>query len=148
MLSLSQTPLTHSTPLTRHCHTLAERRHLHQYNSIASIIRISSQSSSHQAKPIKQSVMINQSVSQSIPSHNSHSIIQSFAPHNTASPLSISHQLKRSVILRQPLFLSRHQSFCQFSLLLHMYVLSLARNTHITQQHSTLQSLAHKLHSH
>lgn len=28
-----------------------------------------------------------------------------------------------------------------------MYVLSLARNAHITQQHSTLQSLAHKLHS-
>ena len=76
MLSLSQTPLTHSTPLTRHCHTPAERRHLHQYNSIASTIRISSQSSRHQAKPIKQSVMINQSVSQSIRSHNSYSIIR------------------------------------------------------------------------
>ena len=110
MLSLSQTLLTHSTPLTRHCHTLAERRHLHQYNSITSIIRISSQSSSHQAKPIKQPVMINQSVSQSIPSHNSHSIIRTTQYSLTSiyltSTQTICHSPPTTLSLSPPVILS------------------------------------------
>ena len=88
MLSLSQTPLTHSTPLTRHCHALAERRHLHQYNSIASIIRISSQSSRHQAKP-SQSISHDQSISQSINTQPRQSFNHS---HHTIQPhLYLSH---------------------------------------------------------
>ena len=141
--------LSHSTPLTRHWwlpHTgrttaPAPIFTTQSHQSLASAV---SQAATKLSQSSNQSWSINQSVNQ----YPATTVIQSFAPHNTASPLSISHQLKRSVILRQPLFLSRRQSFCQFSLLLHMYVLSLARNAHITQQHSTQQSLAHRLHSH
>ena len=133
---------THSA-LPRTCRTTAPAP-LNTTQSHQSFASAVSQAATKPSQSSNQSWSINQSVNQ----YPATTVIQSFAPHNTASPLSISHQLKRSVILRQPLFLSRRQSLCQFSLLLHMYVLSLARNAHITQQHSTLQSLAHKLHSH
>ena len=114
MLSLSQTPLTHSTPLTRHCHALQERRHLQQYNSIASIICIRSQSSSHQAKPIKQSVMINQSISQSINTQpqqsTSHSIIRTTQYSLTSiyltSTQTICHSPPTTLSLSPPVILS------------------------------------------
>ena len=89
----------------------------------------------------------NQSVNQ-YPATTATTGIQQSSSHNNQSHLSISHQLKWSVILRQPLFLSLAASHYVNSHCTIMYVLSLARNAHITQQHSTLQSLAHRLHSH
>ena len=121
---------THSA-LPRTCRTTAPAP-LNTTQSHQSFASAVSQAATKPSQSSNQSWSINQSVNQ----YPATTVIQSFAPHNTASPLSITHQLKRSVILRQPLFLSRRQSFCQFSLLLHMYVLSLARNAHITQQHS------------
>ena len=57
--------LTHSTPLTRHCacRALAEWRHLHQYHSIVSIIRISQ---SVKQPPSQGNQAISQAINQSI----------------------------------------------------------------------------------
>ena len=137
MLSLSQTPLTHSAhslgTATRNDDTCTNATQP-SYQSFAQASQLTNQ-------PPSQG---NQSVSQSIRQYPATSGIQSFAPHNTASPY-LTH------INSNDLSLSANHSFslagihdvnshCTFS---HSH-----KNAHITQQHSTLQSLAHRLHSH
>ena len=138
MLSLSQTPLTHSTPLTRHCHALAERRHLHHWIQLNRINHSHQQSVKQPPSQANQAISHDQSISQSINTQPQQSFNHS---HHTIQPhLYLSHTNSND------LSFSANHSFslaANHSVNSHCYCTMSCTFSHSREMHTSHNNIAH-----